>query len=95
MEKRFSSDACQPSTSSALLTCAASIRRLFATVLPVVLARHPSNVGAESLFSHASLVLTKRPGNLSREMASTLSVLHYDGYKVIHHFVADAKASKV
>jgi len=64
----------------------------FATALPVVLSRHPSNVGAESFFSHVSLVLTKRRGNLGPEMASTLTVLHYDGYKVVNQFVADAKA---
>ena len=56
--------------------CTADMRSeylTFATAL--ALARHTSSVGAESLFSHAPLVLTKRRGNLGHEKVSTLTVL--------------------
>jgi hypothetical protein len=64
-----------------------SLMPIIGTTLPWILGRPAGNIAAESLFSHASLVLSKRRGKLEGGLLSTLVTLHYDGYSVVNHLV--------
>jgi hypothetical protein len=61
---------------------------IIGSTLPFVLGRPAGNIAAESLFSHADLVLSKRRAKLEGGMLSTLVALHYDEYSVVDQFVA-------
>ena len=55
---------------------------LFARAIPHVLTIPVTSVACESLFSHASLVLTEKRQRLSDSLLSSLTILHYDKYPV-------------
>jgi hypothetical protein len=60
---------------------------IMGSTLPYILGRPAGNISAESLFSHADLVLSKRRAKLDGGMLSTLVALHYDGYSVVDQFI--------
>jgi hypothetical protein len=58
----------------------------FAQFLPFCLPIPSTNIGMESGFSHATLVLGKRRHRLGDDMLSTLTILSYDKWSLADHF---------
>jgi hypothetical protein len=79
-------DACRKAPTPDQFWSAANRERfpLCASVLGEVLPVPATNVVAESLFSHAGLVLAKRRQRLSNDMLATLTILHYEQYRVAY-----------